>query len=46
MEVLSGNKYDVNEDKSYYIINMTVLRNINFNMTMMHEEMYGSILLA
>lgn len=42
-EVLVGNEYDANEEKGYYFIQPTVLKNANLDMTMMHEETFGPV---
>lgn len=42
-EALVGNKYDVNDDKGSYFVYPTVLKNVDEDMTIMHEETFGPI---
>ncbi|GAA0447772.1 succinate-semialdehyde dehydrogenase [Lentibacillus halophilus] len=42
-EVLTGNETDADEKKGYYFIKPTVLKNINMDMTIMHEETFGPV---
>ncbi|MEW9677680.1 NAD-dependent succinate-semialdehyde dehydrogenase [Lentibacillus sp. L22] len=42
-EVLVGNKYDTDDDKGYYFVYPTVLKNVDDNMDIMHEETFGPI---
>ncbi|WHX26210.1 NAD-dependent succinate-semialdehyde dehydrogenase [Virgibacillus halodenitrificans] len=42
-EVLTGNEFDADEEQGYYFIKPTVLKNINMDMTIMHEETFGPI---
>src|SRR5699024_10164882 len=42
-EVLTGNKYNVDNDKGYYFVYPTVLNDVNENMDIMHEETFGPV---
>ncbi|WP_156450397.1 NAD-dependent succinate-semialdehyde dehydrogenase [Sporosarcina sp. HYO08] len=42
-EVLVGHQYDANDEKEYYFVYPTVLKNIDERMTIMHEETFGPI---
>lgn len=41
--VLTGDSYDVDENKGYYFVHPTVLKNVNTSMAMMHEETFGPV---
>ncbi|MFZ3578688.1 NAD-dependent succinate-semialdehyde dehydrogenase [Virgibacillus sp. DJP39] len=42
-QVLTGNKYDTDEEKGYYFVHPTVLKNVNSTMDIMHEETFGPV---
>lgn len=42
-EILVGNQYDSNEDKGYYFVYPTVIKNANETMEIMHEETFGPV---
>lgn len=42
-EVLVGNEYDKDEDKGYYFVHPTVLKNVTDSMDIMHEETFGPV---
>ncbi|ASN06815.1 NAD-dependent succinate-semialdehyde dehydrogenase [Virgibacillus necropolis] len=42
-EVLVGNKYDTDNEKGYYFVHPTVLKNVNASMDIMHEETFGPV---
>ena len=42
-EVMIGDKYDANKDKGYFFVHPTVLKNVNTDMNIMHEETFGPV---
>ena len=42
-EVLLGDKYDANQEKGYFFVHPTVLKNVNTDMIIMHEETFGPV---
>lgn len=42
-EVLVGNTFDVNDEKECYFVHPTVLKNVNDDMDIMHEETFGPV---
>ncbi|GIN40760.1 NAD-dependent succinate-semialdehyde dehydrogenase [Heyndrickxia oleronia] len=41
--VLLGDKYDANQEKGYFFVHPTVLKNVNTDMIIMHEETFGPV---
>ncbi|GIO19685.1 succinate-semialdehyde dehydrogenase [NADP(+)] [Oceanobacillus oncorhynchi subsp. incaldanensis] len=42
-EVMIGDKYDADKEKGYFFIHPTVLKNVNTDMEIMHEETFGPV---
>ncbi|MBD1382665.1 NAD-dependent succinate-semialdehyde dehydrogenase [Metabacillus arenae] len=42
-EALVGNEYNTNKEKGYFFVYPTVLKNVNLNMKIMHEETFGPV---
>lgn len=42
-EVVVGDKYDADQEKGYFFVHPTVLKNVNTDMTIMHEETFGPV---
>ncbi|MTW85249.1 aldehyde dehydrogenase family protein [Virgibacillus dakarensis] len=42
-EVVLGDKYDVDQEKGFFFIYPTVLKNVTTDMTIMHEETFGPV---
>lgn len=42
-EVLAGNEFDVNDEKGYYFVHPTVLKNVTGDMDIMQEETFGPV---
>lgn len=42
-EVMVGDKYDADKENGYFFIHPTVLKNVNTDMTIMHEETFGPV---
>lgn len=42
-EVLTGNKATIDEQNSCFFVTPTILKNVDLNMTIMHEETFGPI---
>ncbi|MBP2256705.1 succinate-semialdehyde dehydrogenase/glutarate-semialdehyde dehydrogenase [Virgibacillus campisalis] len=42
-DVLIGNKYDQDNEKGYFFVHPTVLKNVNDEMEIMHEETFGPV---
>ncbi|ASN06234.1 NAD-dependent succinate-semialdehyde dehydrogenase [Virgibacillus necropolis] len=42
-EVLAGNDYDKDEEKGYFFVHPTVLKNVDSTMDIMHEETFGPV---
>ncbi|MBR7795989.1 NAD-dependent succinate-semialdehyde dehydrogenase [Virgibacillus sp. AGTR] len=42
-QVLLGDQFDANDDKGYYFVHPTVLKNVTEEMDIMHEETFGPV---
>lgn len=42
-ETLVGNEYNANKEKGYFFVYPTVLKNVNLDMKIMHEETFGPV---
>jgi succinate-semialdehyde dehydrogenase / glutarate-semialdehyde dehydrogenase len=42
-EVLLGDEYDANQEKGYFFVHPTVLKNVTTDMDIMHEETFGPV---
>lgn len=42
-EVLIGNEYNANQEKGYFFVYPTVLKNVNLDMKIMQEETFGPV---